>query len=134
MLNFITFLKEQSDDKKSPFGKSKDDDTDSPKDAKKASPFGKSKDPAAKSKPKKPAPKKADSEREDQGGVKVVINPEIADAKANRLVETAAGEHKLRWAPGLFGKTDAHCSCGADCPSKNPEAIREWFENHLKSL
>lgn len=41
-------------------------------------------------------------------------------------------KHVLRWQPARFGKTDAHCSCGAECPFHEPEAIQTWFREHAE--
>lgn len=32
-----------------------------------------------------------------------------------------------------FGKTRAHCSCGVDCSSHEPEGIETWFRGHIES-
>lgn len=43
-------------------------------------------------------------------------------------------KHSLRWQPARFGKTSAHCSCGAECPSSEPEGIEAWFRGHVESV
>lgn len=41
-------------------------------------------------------------------------------------------KHALRWQPAKFGKTSAHCSCGAECQSTEPEGIEAWFRGHVE--
>lgn len=42
--------------------------------------------------------------------------------------------HSLRWQPARFGKTSAHCSCGAECQSTEPEGIEAWFRGHVEGM
>ncbi len=72
----------------------------------------------------------------------IYVLPSDAWAIARKAIDKAEGAmdaadqpegppHRLRWTPTIFGRTKAHCCCGADCPETYPEDIQRWFSSHV---
>lgn len=40
-------------------------------------------------------------------------------------------QHRLRHRQGRFGRSEAHCACGAQSPATTPEGVSDWYREHL---
>lgn len=53
------------------------------------------------------------------------------DAPSEAMGADMIPQHGLRHRQGRFGRSEAHCACGAESPATTPEGVSDWYREHL---